>query len=149
MRYPINQGLKNKVSLAEEVTFVEHYIALQKLRLGEDYPVIFEKKGNLDSFFIIPFVLMPLVENAFKYGISQKNRTPVIFRLSIQNKRLTFSTENAIVRPKDLQSHLVGIKNLKTRLHLVYSQNYLLEHTQSNGIYLVNLQLTSLNKQFT
>ena len=49
MRYPINQGLKDEVTLREELDFIESYINLQKLRLGDDYPISFQKNGKLEG----------------------------------------------------------------------------------------------------
>ena len=49
MRYPINNVNKKSISLKEEIIFIDNFINLQRLRLGESYPVIFKKTGNLNN----------------------------------------------------------------------------------------------------
>jgi len=141
MRYPINQGLKNEVPLKEEVKFIEDYIALQRLRLGNDYPIRFEKEKNLEGINILPLSLIVLVENSFKYGVSPKNQSPISFRLTLKGEYLLFTTENQAKIEKNLSSHNIGLKNLKSRLYLNYHNNYNIETVSKENKYFVNLKL--------
>jgi len=120
MRYPIKQGLKREVPLKEEVAFIEDYMALQKLRLGDDYPIQFLKEGSLDGVKILPLSLIILVENAFKYGVSQKDKTPISFQLKLTGNHLSFITKNQVKDDKTESSHKIGLQNLKSRLQLIY-----------------------------
>ncbi len=141
MRYPINEGLKNKVSLHDEISFVENYIALQKIRLGNDYPITFEKKGNLKNIEVIPFLLMPFVENSFKYGVSQRDKTAIHLEINSSEKHLIFKIENNITKTENIHSHLIGIENVKLRLDIVYGKNYSLELKETDNKYFVELKI--------
>ena len=55
------------ISLAEEVQIVKNYIELEAVRL-HNCDVQVAEKGDFATFTIIPLLLLPLVENAFKYG---------------------------------------------------------------------------------
>ncbi len=141
MRYPIKHGLKSKVHLKDEISFIEDYIALQRLRLGEDYPITFEKEGSLEGIEIMPFSLMPLVENAFKYGISQRDKTAILFDLRTTKDTIQFTTKNKINKLEDKASHRTGIENLRLRLNLVYNQSHTLNLTEKDENYWVELIL--------
>jgi len=141
MRYPINQGLKSQVSLIEEVQFIEDYIDLQRLRLGKDYPIYFEKEKNLDGINILPLSLIILVENSFKYGVSQKNKTPISFQLKLERSYLHFITENHFKNKENISSHNIGLQNLKSRLQLLYKEKYNLKTEVKEDKYVVVLKL--------
>lgn len=141
MRYPINQGLKNQVPLTEEVKFIEDYIALQRLRLGDDYPIQFEKEKNLEGINILPLSLIVLVENSFKYGVSPKNQSPISFQLKLMNDHILFTAENHFKNNENISSHNIGLQNLKTRLGLMYNDKYHLQTEMQNDKYIVHLEL--------
>jgi len=141
MRYPLNNVVKEAILLSEEITFVENFIALQKLRLGDDYPIVFRKTGNSNQLIVIPFIIIPFVENAFKYGISQKDKASIFFSLKIEQNNFIFQSENKIVNTKDIQSHLIGISNLKSRLKLKYGENYSLKILEDGQNYIVELRI--------
>lgn len=144
MRYPLNEGSQEWVSLEKEIQFLEDYIDLQKIRLGENYPIKFEVKGHLEQSKIPPLLLIPLVENAFKYGVSQKEPTPILITINSQEKQIHFQCVNKIVKPENIQSHNLGINNLKSRLNLIFGTNYTLSNIQKGQEYFVDLKL--LNK---
>jgi len=141
MRYPVKNVTETEVFLAEEIAFIDDYIRLQRLRLGEDYPVTFTKEGNLSQFKIPPFILISLVENAFKYGVSQKNKTPISFLIKIENNTLFFTAKNTNTNPPKTKSHLMGINNLKLRLHLEYGENHHFKISENQGIFTAELEI--------
>lgn len=143
MRYPLKNGSKANVLLSEEITFIENFIGLQRLRLGNDYPITFTQKGKLNELRIIPFVLIPFVENAFKYGVSQKDKFPICFNLEVTDGRLKFSSQNNKTSTEKAKSHLVGIENLKRRLDLIYGDNYSLNIVEGNEAYSVSLEVVA------
>lgn len=141
MRYPIKQGLKREVPLQEEVAFIEDYIELQKLRLGYDYPIQFKKETALEGVKILPLSLIVLVENAFKYGVSQKDETPISFELKSTENQLFFITKNQVKDDETESSHKIGLQNLKYRLQLIYGNEYSLKALKREGEYVVNLSI--------
>ncbi len=124
MRYPINQDSTQAATIAEEVKFINNYISIQKIRLGKDYPIIFNCDTTDGANKVLPLSLIVLVENAFKYGVSQKNKTPIIFELSRNGETIIFKTSNTISTNQDINSNNIGLKNLRLRLNLFYGNNY-------------------------
>ncbi|MCI7607449.1 MAG: histidine kinase [Spirochaetales bacterium] len=71
LRWNINSVFSSEpVSVSEEINHTKKYLELEKERFGD----ILEVKWNIkdDSFYIPPLVLQPLVENAVRHGICQK-----------------------------------------------------------------------------
>lgn len=141
LRYPINQGLKTNVSLEEEIKFIEDYIMLQKLRLGDDYPIRFEADGSFEKINILPLSLIVLVENSFKYGVSIKDRRPIFFRLRQDGNYIHFTAENYYKSNEKISSHNIGIENLKKRIQLNYDNNFSLKTRIEENKYFVDLKL--------
>jgi len=141
MRYPIQNVAQTQVFLTEEIAFIDDYITLQKVRLGEDYPVTFTKKGNLSQLKIPPFILIILVENAFKYGVSQKNKTPISFFVNVKNNTLFFTAKNTKTNNSKTTSHLMGINNLKLRLHLEYGDKHHFKICTTEDTFTVELKI--------
>ena len=144
MRYPINQALSNTVPLIEEVNFIEDYIALQRLRIGEDYPLSFEKEGDLNGVNILPLSLIVLVENAFKYGVSPKNQNSISFYLEVGDDDIRFSSENQTKLDSSMSSHNIGLDNLNSRLRLIYQDDYELKTNLKGDRYFVSLKLKKI-----
>jgi len=146
MRYPINMGDQPRVALSEEIRFLEDYIDLQRIRLGNKYPIHFNRSGAMGSTQIMPLCLMPLVENAFKYGVSQHLKTPIEIRLQTIENRIEFSVRNSIVKEKDITSFKAGIENLRRRLKIVFPEKYQLELQAQQEVYLAFLQINVSEK---
>jgi len=141
MRYPLKQGAKIKVNLSDEITFIKGYIDLQKLRLGDQYPVHFTTQGPIKGLEIAPHLFIPFIENAFKYGISQRQPTSINIILSHLEGVLHFQCQNEIIRPNHFVSHQLGIENVSARLEILYPQNYSLEVARIKNSYHVNLKI--------
>ena len=68
LRYTIREREEDRVTLSEEWTFVEDYIALQELRFGDRIRVEAALDPSCLERRVPPFLIQPLVENAFIHG---------------------------------------------------------------------------------
>ena len=140
MRYPIKHGAKPKVALVNEIQFVKDYIGLIVLRLGENYPIHFDIKGDFQNKLIAPLLFIPIVENSFKYGISSQHKTPISFSLSLEKDSLVFTSQNTI-NPSNIESFKTGIAQLTQRLELLYPQNYTYTNSVKGDTFFVVLKI--------
>ena len=147
MRYPLKNVSRERVTLSEEIAFVESFIHLQQVRLGTDYPISFTKEGNLKHVYVIPFSIIPIVENAFKHGVSQGARSPISFNLAVENKNITFTSTNKRLHSTDTKSHHIGMQNLKSRLDLFCEDKYTLNVSESTVSYKVELKIQDLQSK--
>jgi two-component system, LytTR family, sensor kinase len=136
MRYVLTEARNDLVPLEKEILFTSHYIELQKMRLTDKTIVDFSVRGEPLGHQIAPLLLLPFVENAFKYGISTRERSPINILLEIQKDSLNFKIcnqkhLNTLLRVSDNTG--IGISNTKRRLDLFYEDRYSLEiHDKAN-----------------
>jgi len=133
MRYFVDESPKDEVSMQTEVSFIENYIALEKIRIRHKTDVNFVKEYNAESR-IPPMLLMTFVENIFKHGIDKSSKENKIdISLIQQEGYLLFQTCNRIHEKasKD-ETHGFGIENLRKRLTMLYGQKFEL-NIENNG----------------
>lgn len=129
MRYQTYESRNGRVVLSKEIKYLKNYIDLQRLRFAKDdkIKIEFRISGNTESVFIEQLILLPLVENAFKHGISLQSDSEIFIYLEIGEKNLRFKVRNTInpVKRKSINSDSgIGLDNLEKRLNLLYSDKY-------------------------
>lgn len=133
LRYMIYGTSEELVPLEKEITYLENYIALEKLRIDEIAAIQFKYDGDFSSYLIAPLVLLPLVENCFKH--CDKNEPIINIYIKLENEVLTLeSVNNMIVASNKIVGGL-GVENLKKRLQLIYPNKYQLQYMVENGNY--------------
>jgi len=139
LRFQLEAAKKDFVALEEEATLIEHYIGLEKLRTLNSH-VEFIKEGDFKNFMMPPLLLLPLVENAFKYG---KNRFR--FRIALLEDMFVFEAENKMQSAKKNSIHPkktgIGIENVKKRLDLVFRDNYSFDASPVGDSFKVSLKI--------
>jgi len=145
MRYTLEEANNNTVSLTQEIEFIKNYIEMQKLRLTDNVCLEFTTEGPTDNVSIAPLLLIPFVENAFKYGISTHNKSVIQSSIKVTNKTITFCCENTIF--PNLQKNKgtgTGIQNTRRRLELLYpGDKHELVITENEEKYTVRLSILS------
>jgi hypothetical protein len=134
------------VSIEKEITLIENYIDLEKLRYSENRLDILFAKNIQQSNKISPLIILTFIENAFKHGVINETEKATI-RLNLESKKsqIIFSIENT--KPKNdfekiSDKSKIGLTNVRKQLDLLYPKKHQLaiEETQSN--YIVKLCLT-------
>lgn len=146
LRYILFQNSKERVNLQQEIEHIENYIALQKHRHQKNISVDFNIASNLNSISVAPMLFMPIVENAFKYGIKPNDSNPMVFSFSYNHNKLVFSCKN---KDHSLlyknQPHTTkngfGLSNLKKRLNILYPKNHHLSTSNEKGYFIVKLEI--------
>ncbi|MBK6828185.1 MAG: sensor histidine kinase [Chitinophagaceae bacterium] len=143
MRYVTGDVQKEKVPLEQELNCVRDFIDLQKLRLSpETVRLNFTIEGNTENKLIAPLILLPFVENVFKYGISNDKESVIKIVVVVNDKQLDFFTENTVFKPgNDAESTGVGIENVKRRLNHIYKDKYSLDIGNSGKLFTVKLSV--------
>ena len=144
MKYVLYETEQNLVPLEKELKYIKDYIGLQKMRL--DYPeqVRFILEGPSDNLRIAPFMLIPLVENAFKHGLhGQKEDNFIEIKIKIEEKQLELTVRNNKgSRPTVNEDYGgFGIKNLRKRLKIQYPKKHDFQIVDTNNIYHSKLKL--------
>jgi sensor histidine kinase YesM len=126
MRYALSQGNQKdgKAPLKDEIEHVNNVIKISQLRYNNELNVKLDVTGPVEGRMIIPFVLITLVENAFKHGDLKNKHSPIDIKINMQGNRLYFYCRNKKkTGPKQISTG-IGLENIKTRLHLAYGEKY-------------------------
>lgn len=68
-----SQGIQ-EISLAEELAFLDHYLAIQKIRFGDALKIEMRIAPDVKDALVPSLFIQPLVENAIRHGISKRAR---------------------------------------------------------------------------
>ena len=143
MRYTLDSSRNEFVSLNQELEYLRGYIDLQKVRLDENISLevnIGEDAGGLQ---IAPLILLPFIENAFKYGVNAEQNSNLKIHINIEAKmlKLTVFNNKVDVDSQHLKKSGFGIENTKKRLQLIYPERHALDLVENDYDYTVKLQL--------
>jgi two-component system LytT family sensor kinase len=143
MEYMLYDSTDDKVLLEKEVGYLKNYIALESLRFSTEVPVKMNVTSELHQHEIAPFLLLPLVENAFKHGIGKQTENSWLnIDIALENSTLTVRIENS--KPNSVISTTkggIGLENLRRRLELLYPGRYLLDLEDTKNTFLAKLTI--------
>ena len=143
--YMLYQCNEEKVFVTREIELIQDYIDLELLRYGKRLKLNFDHRIDAPSAKISPLVLLSIVENAFKHGVSEALHDPIVdIELLVENGQLDFKVYNtkAIQNVKQENEYRIelfkpnkeyraenhkkgiGINNIKRQLELVYPEKY-------------------------
>ena len=146
MRYALSEGnaKDGKAPLADEIEHVRNVIKINQLRFSNNLKVNFEVNGVLNGATIIPFVLITLVENAFKHGDLKSPEAPIDIKISKEGNKLYFYCKNKKkTGPKELSTG-IGLDNIKKRLDLAYGNKYSFNVKEDTEFYITELTINPL-----
>jgi two-component system LytT family sensor kinase len=145
MRYITEEAVEDFVPMDDEIECLRNYIDLQKLRLNAKTSVSFEITGSARNIRIAPLILMTFVENAFKYGVSNRYESGIVIRVEILRDEVIFFCRNNIFDVNnDLDRKGVGIANTRKRLDFLYAGKHTLNIENSDEVFTVNLKLNAV-----
>ena len=137
MRRASEDSHRSQVSLREEVEYLQRYLDIQKMRFGDRLRASVEIPAALLDAEVPNLLLQPLVENAIKHGITQRDAGGAVrvtgesdggrLRLRVYNDGPAVSVDARATRTG------VGLSNLRTRLHILYSGGSSLQLRQADG----------------
>jgi uncharacterized protein YlzI (FlbEa/FlbD family) len=143
MRYVVTESSQDFVPLSKEINYIKDYIALQKLRMNEDVNFSFNYKGDEVGKSIAPLIIIPFIENAFKYGLNPDEESEIRIEIAVVEFNLTLISKNKMVvheLSEDLKTE-TGIENTKKRLEFIYPNKHLLEISEIENKFIIRLNI--------
>jgi two-component system LytT family sensor kinase len=141
MRYMLYECNDNKVPLAKELQYLQNFIDLQKIRFGNKAFIDFKLEGNVDGQQIVPLLLIPFIENAFKHGVANNPVSPIELLIEVNEAHLHFYIHNKKHPGNKDPLGGIGLNNVKRRLDLLYPGKYNLNITDTQETYSCELSL--------
>lgn len=150
LRYTIDNASHRYVLLIDELAFVRDYLDLQNLRFSDRFVCEFEQRIDDSSAECPPFVLQPLLENAFRHSVERQAdaASPVTIEVAVNAnaQRIRLCVRNARARESEIATQAkqgTGLKNLRTRLEYTYGDEHQVMIDESADWFEVEIRLPS------
>jgi len=132
LRFMLYEAGGTSIALEQELRIISDYIALEQLRYDESLRVNFNYEIEDMKQTLPPLLLIPLVENAFKHGVSETRSVPFVdIQLSVKQGQLAFEVKNSSEDAPNEENvkENIGLTNLRRQLELLYRDyNLTVEH---------------------
>ncbi len=137
LRYLLYETGNELITIDKEIKILTDYIDLEKLRYNENVAIDFHHEIENFSEMMPPLLLLPLVENAFKHGVSvTRGKRFVEVKCVVQQRQLNFVVRNSSNSSADYNETKdnIGLSNLRRRLDLLY-KNFELITEQKDSMF--------------
>jgi hypothetical protein len=144
LRYVLYESAKPEMPLEKEIQNLRDYVELEKLRFDEERLVVkMELELDDPNRSITPLLLLPLVENAFKHGVSeQRGEAWVNIFISLKNNVLEANIENSSTSERPENPQGIGLQNTRRQLELLYPNRHELNISNVGNTFSVHLKIT-------
>ena len=144
LRYQLYECNKEYVPLHLEIKYLKDLIAVEETRWGNELEV--KSKWNIEDgqLQIVPLLLVPLIENAFKHVSRLPNQKGYVHLSCKQHQnQLNFKIENSYTEQYKIPSKNqgLGLENVKKRLEIQYPEKYKLEIHKTDSDFSVEVVL--------
>ncbi len=143
LRFMLYETGGDSIAIDDELKIITDYIALEKLRYDDTLLVTMNTNIENSKQPLPPLLLIPLVENAFKHGVSETRNKPFVdIYLVVQHQQLLFTVKNSIEELATMQGvkENIGLSNLRRQLALLY-KDYELSVGQENAVFTSTLRI--------
>ena len=142
MRYTIYDGREEAVPIRQEITFIENYLELQRIRLHKKSTITFQHKVSNPELEVPPLLFVIFLENAFKHGVETLRDNAIVDLEISENEGVVkfYALNNYDHEERNLKGGL-GLDNIKRRLKLLFGNHYKLEIVDQENTYRVYLTL--------
>ena len=128
-RLSLNKDLRQFVPLSEEVDLLKKYLAIESLRYQDRLRIEWNIDNSVLNDHVPNFVLQPIVENAFKHGIS-KTLNHALLSISVYHEDgqlvlEVFNTGAGLSANWELQRDKgIGLSNTIDRMLKLYKESF-------------------------
>lgn len=121
LRQVLRSDQPHEVPLADELGFLEQYLAIEQVRFSDRLRVHWSIEDQARIALVPGFVLQPLVENAIKHGVAKRaDAGRIDISARVVGDRLELSVRDDGVGMSPSQPEGVGLSNTRDRLRTLY-----------------------------
>lgn len=143
MSYTLYESNIEKVPIQKELDFIKNYFFLERMRYAADKDIYLDiSEHDCNNLEIAPLLSFTFIENAFKYGLQEKDNNFLHITIKIVNNIFYFAIENnkeQIKQKKTLGG--IGLKNTQKRLNLIYPNSHELKIEDKEKSFFVSLTI--------
>ena len=140
----VEQG--ESVTLAEEITLAQRYLAIEEVRFGHRLQVQWSLDPRTDAARLPPLLLQPLVENAVKHGVEPSPRGGKLKVMTeLRGSRVVVRITNTLppshIKNDAPRGHGIALANVRARLALLHDVQGEFTAGVQDGLYQVRITL--------
>lgn len=145
LRYVLYENKAETVPLALEMDIIQHYVSLQRVMHPTDLEVSLTVRGDPANLTIPPYVLFPVVENAFgRLGLDQITRLAnepawVSIDLAVGHTHLTLKVINGQPDSRTAANNSMDMATIQKQLYFHYADAYELQILSETDAFIVAL----------
>lgn len=143
LRFMIYESKEAYIPLQMDLAILQQYMDLEQLRYGDRLDISMRITGNIEDEKIAPLLLLPLVENAFKFGVSnQLDQCWISFDVNVEQGIMKLK----LINSKDEESGKkesggLGLQNVKKRLAFLYPGRHQLHISNEAELFVIDLSI--------
>lgn len=142
LRSSVKRESDDMIPLADELTYIRSYLAIESVRFGDRLQINFHQQ-EVQTAFLPPFLLQPLIENAIKFGLyGNTGNVEISINIWLEGGMLLLRIANPYdpdVQPP--RGTGFGLKGIGRRLYLLYARNDLLETRKDEKLFTTTLKI--------
>ena len=140
LEHSLKTKLNEYIPLEKEIEYIKSFISLQKTISTETY-ITFNSDIQVENKYILPKILVSIIENAFSHGKVNQKETPIKINLIATNDALKFSVLNKISDIPKVSLTDLGENNLRQILQIYHNEKHHINIKQYNGINSIELKI--------
>jgi two-component system, LytTR family, sensor kinase len=144
MRYLLYDSEHGNTKLSNEIDFMNNYIDLMKLRMSSKISLTVSFPEKYEDVNIPPLIFVPFIENAFKHGISYREKSFIDISMTTKKDSISFRCANSILKTREEEEsdHSgIGLENVNKRLNLLFPGRHEIKINKSDMEFEVLLQI--------
>ena len=136
----MDQG--ESVTLADEITLAQRYLAIEQVRFGERLRVQWTLDPAANQARLPPLLLQPLVENAVVHGV-EPSATGADIKISTERRGsvVVVKVTNTVPAGQGVEGHGVALRNVRDRLNLLHDLQGQFRSGLKDGVYQVRMEV--------
>ena len=143
LRRSLSASQEYTLTVRAEVEFLEHYLAIERVRLGPRLRMEFDICGDCWSAQMPVMVLQSLLENAIVHGISKRAAGgAIVLQVKRAGAQLVVRVTNELPASQPQTPGFgIGLSNISARLECLYDDEFsLISETHESNKYAVTLR---------
>ncbi|MBN2814822.1 MAG: histidine kinase [Bacteroidales bacterium] len=148
MRYLLYESERGHTKLSDEIDFMNNYIDLMRLRITDKVKLNVSFPADYSNISIPPLLFISVIENAFKHGISYREKSFIDVAMEVSAKMITFNCVNSLFpggETKSKENSGIGLENLQKRLKLLFPGQHTFAIDKTESVYQVVIQIFMTN----
>lgn len=142
LRYTLANNTTQKNRLFDELENVKRYLEIEKIRFEDRFEFVEETTPGCLDIPVPNMILQPLFENAIKHAVYEAiNKIIITFSCKKENDFVLLKIGNNLEGVSRRKGAGVGLKNIESRLELIYQRKNLIEVQNSDDYFTVKLYI--------